>query len=308
MNSPEATAPPLPERRNVLASAQMAAAAFGFATMSCIAHGFAGQVAWAAVACSRIALTMALMIVLMLATRTPFIVRGTRALWCRSFFGACGLMTTFYAVTHLPLADAITILSTAPIWMAVILNVFFGEKSPAHVWLHAALAVAGVYVMQRPSFDAESLPLLITVLGAILIASAKVSLSFCRNLPSLAVVTHYATCATIITGLMCLFGTETILLDRDFPAAKWLWLLPMGIAGTLAQILLTRAYALGTATTVALVGLVQIAFAALYGLLIWGESFDVWKCVGVLMIVCSIAFSVLTSAKPARDANPVGGT
>ena len=302
MASIEATHDSLAQVQNGRAAIEMVAASLCFATMSCIAHGFSGQVAWPIVAFARILVTAALVLVALALYRAPLVIRGTRALWARSITGAIGLICTFYAITHMPVTDTVTVFATGPVWVTVILAFMFKRAVRKRVWFHVLLALLGVYVMHRPTFDAASLPLFVALFGAIAAAAAKVSISFCHGLRPLSIVAHYACCATLITGCLALTTAGATAAGPGAPPWLWLWLVPMGLAGTLAQLLMTTAYRRGGTTMVALVGISQIAFAALYDLAIWGHSFDRWKIAGVLMIACAIAMNITATARDFEDA------
>jgi drug/metabolite transporter (DMT)-like permease len=282
------------DRRAVL---EMAAAALCFATMSSLAHGMRDHIAWAAIACTRIAVTVFFVYLLMILTRTRPVVRGNIAVWGRSLFGSMGLLGTFYAVTHLPVTDTVTIYATGPIWITVILVTVFRHKVHAAVWLHALLALAGVWVMHRPAFNSESFPLLAALGGAFAAACAKVSLRFLSRVDNLAIIAHYSTCGFLISAAAALYGGEGALLHPAVDPRIWLWLFPMGLAGTLAQVLMTAAYRRGRTPLVALAGISQIIFAALYDVFLFGHPFSAAKAIGVTMIVLAIILSIRTGAK-----------
>ncbi len=305
MNSPahQSTACPARLPENGYAAIEMFLAAFLFATMSCIAHGYSGRAAWPLIAFARIFVTLVFTLGMMWWFGAPLLFRGTMELWMRSLFGTTGLLCTFYAVTHLPLTDMVTIFATGPIWIALILLIVMKQRMPRTVWLHAGWALLGVYVMYRPRFDAGAFPVTVALLGAVAAAAAMVSLSMCHRLHRLSVVAHFSICSTAASLFMCLISPGRILEGMTLP--MWFWLLPMGLAGAFAQILMTSAYARGSTTLVALVGISQIGFAAMYDFFIWGYPFDWWKVAGVTMIAVAIVMSVLT--RPAAATLPVNG-
>lgn len=289
--------------QNGCAAAEMFLAAFLFATMSCIAHGYSGRAAWPLVAFARIFVTLVLTLGMMWWFRAPFLFRGTRELWMRSIFGTIGLLCTFYSVTHLPLTDMVTIFATGPIWIAVILAIVMKQRMPWTVWLYAGWALLGVYVMYRPRFDAGALPLMVALFGAVAAAAAMVSLSMCHRLHRLSVVAHFSMCSTAASLFLCLVSPGRILKGMTLP--MWFWLLPMGLAGAFAQILMTSAYGRGSTTLVALVGISQIGFAAIYDSFVWGYPFDSWKIAGVSMIAAAIVMSILK--RPTAATIPANG-
>ncbi len=285
-------------RENRSAALLMVGAVFGFATMSALAHGLRADLPWQVIAFSRSAVTLLVALVLLFWTRTTLVLRGNTALWMRSLFGSVGLLLTFYAVSRLPVTDTIVLFATSPIWITLILALL-GEAKPApHAWLHILLAVGGVWVMYRPKFDAAALPLLLALAGAIAVAIAMVGLSLSRDYPHLSIVTHFSGVATLVTLAVSLpvfdAGTATALTVPRNAAA----LLGLGTAGTVSQLLMTAAYRRGNATLVALVGLTQIVFAAMYDIVLFGHMPDVWKAVGVAMIAVGIVLNVVQARRP----------
>lgn len=284
----------------------MVSAAFCFATMSCIAHGFRGEAPWPLVTLARISVTCLFMHVLVRARGIPLVV-WDRALWWRAAFGAGGLVCNFYALSRLPVTDVVTIMSTTPIWVMVILAAYYRKPMPAGLWAHAALAAGGVYIMNRPAFDTAAVPLLIACGGAVIIAGAKVALSRCAHVHPAAVVTHYATFSTGVALVLTLTVPDANVAAASTAPGLWWWMLPMGMAGTMAQMLLTQAYGRGSTSMVALVSLSQIPFAALYDRLVWGYSFDGWKVAGILIIACAITLSIRAGARAAAVREALAG-
>lgn len=285
---------------NLRAAGEMVLAAFCFATMSTIAHSFRGEAPWPSVALARISVTMFIMHALVRWRGIPLLV-WDRHLWWRSVLGVGGLLCNFYALSRLPVTEVVTILSTTPIWVTVILALFFRVQTRWHVWFHALLAAAGVYVMNRPTFSTEAFPILVACCAAVVIASAKVALARCGHIDPLAVVTHYSTFATGVCVVLTILVADANVAEVNTTPGLWLWLVPMGLAGTAAQFLLTTAYGRGTTTMVALVGISQIAFAALYDFLIWGRTLDVWKVTGIGMIIVAITLSVTQRTREGDD-------
>jgi drug/metabolite transporter (DMT)-like permease len=282
----------------------MIVAAFAFATMSAVAHGFKGDVAWAMVSFSRIGVTWCMMAALMWWRKAPLVVRGSRALWVRSITGTFGLMCIFFCLSRLPVTDTVTILATSPVWVTVILRVVYKQPAPLITWLHVGLAVAGVWLMHRPTFDSDWLPLVVVMVAAVIVAVVKISLSFCRQYNPLSVVFHYATISTLLNAVAAFVFTNQIIESPNFQPSQWLWLLPMGLAGTFGQIFMTHAYGRGNTTMVAVVGIIQIVFAAGYDILVYGYHFDLLKVLGIACIVVAIVSSVLHNARAGSIAAP----
>jgi drug/metabolite transporter (DMT)-like permease len=61
----------------------------------------------------------------------------------------------FYAISVLPLATAVTLNYTSPLFLALILAGWAGERVRALLWLALALGLGGVALLLRPGFAAE---------------------------------------------------------------------------------------------------------------------------------------------------------
>ena len=275
----------------------MLVGAVGFAAMAALAHGLSESLSWTFVTFVRMFVTLLIATATMLYRRSPIIVFGPRILWYRTIFGSCAMCCTFYALTHMPITHAATILSMNPIWIGVILFLVFKHRTPRAVWGYAALALCGVYLMHRPTFDSASFPMLIALAASIFIACAKVTLSRCGALPTPAVVLHFTGAASLVMLVVTLLNPGPIVLaGGTIPPNLWLGLIALGITGTIGQVLLTIALRRGHPTIVSLVGLSQIPMAATIDFLYWGRTLDLWHVAGIALIATSIILSVTVSA------------
>lgn len=306
MNATDSVAESTPVEENTRAAIESFAAAFFFATMSNMVHGFGSQIAWPVVAFVRIVMTFIIAIIIIRVTHAPIIIIGTRALWWRSISGSIGVVCTFYVLTHMPVTDALVIIATSPIWVMVILAVVFGHRLPIMVLADALLAVAGVCVMQRPTFDAASFPILVACFVAFVSAVVKVSLRRCGELPTISVVAHHTFIASATTLVLSFIIVDQIILVENVSPWVWWLLIPVGIIGTIAQVLMTSAYGRGNTAMVALVGLSSIAFAAVFDVFFWKRSFDRWDAVGISMIGAAIVLSLSRPSRESAQATSIG--
>ncbi len=297
MGKPEVLHSAIPLVDNRRAAIESLFGALAFATMSTIVHGFGEKIAWPVVAFARIFITFVIIFTVLRVKGAPLIIRGNRVLWTRSLVGSTGLFLAFYAFTHMYVTDAVTIIATNPIWVMVILAVVFNHRLPWVVIFDVILAIAGVFIMERPTFNAESLPMIAALLAAVTSAIVRVSLSRLGGLPTISVVTHHSAVATVATLLASLFLVDSIVLVEDLHPATWLLLIPVGLFGTVAQLFMTSSYGRGNTLMVTLISLSSIAFAAAYDVLFWDRTFDRFHALGALMIATAIVLSVTRTAR-----------
>ncbi len=274
-------------RNNRQAALAMAGAAFGFACMSALAHGLRHDLPWPVVAFVRCLVMALVMVAVLWRSGAPLVVAGNSTLWLRSVFGTLGLLSTFYSISRLPVTDTVVIFAMSPLWIAVIMAVLERAKPPAASLAHITMALGGVWLMERPSFSAESLPLLLAVAGSVAVAVAMVSLSRTRDYPRETVVMHFSGFSTVVTLALSL--PHAPLLAGVFGGnTHWFLLGAIGVTGTLGQLLMTAAYQKGRPTLVSVVGLSQIVFGAVFDVAIFGHRVDGWKVAGIALIVAGI--------------------
>src|SRR5204863_5722441 len=87
------------------------------------------------------------------------------------------------------------------------------------------------------------------------------------------IVLHFALIATVISGGVFAFSGSADQLHSVTNGRSLAMLLGMGFLGTVGQIALTRAFALGDPSKVSVVGLSEVLFGAAYDYIVWKRTF-----------------------------------
>ncbi len=209
----------------------------------------------------------------------------------RGLSGFFALMLFFYAISALPLATAITLNYTAPLFLAILLTLFLKEK--LHWELVGAILVgfSGVVLLLRPTLGSEqSAAGLMGLASGFLagIAYFNVNQLGKQGEPEWRVVFYFTLVATLGAGAWMLLHIFHPLAWRHLPI-----LLGLGASATLAQLAMTRAYRVGKTLVVGSLAYTTVVFASLFGILLWGEWLDKLSWLGMALIVLSGIFSVL---------------
>lgn len=214
-------------------------------------------------------------------------VRGNRRglLMLRSILGFAALSCFFYAVVHLPLADATVIQYTNPAFTSIIAVWALGERIGMREAGAVVAALAGVVLITRPGFvfdgaGLDPLAAAVALAGAILSGGAYVTV---RKLGAtedpLVIVFWFALVSTVAS----IPGTALVAVAPT--ALEWVILLGVGIAAQLGQVWLTwglREERAGRAMTV---GYLQVLFAAVWGALFFAEIPGRWSLAGAALII-----------------------
>jgi drug/metabolite transporter (DMT)-like permease len=293
MRSPDRTAPD--EAESGRAYLYMLSSALAFASMGAFSHMAGERCDWQLVAVVRSSLAFVLTLGLSLQAGVRLVLLRPAILWMRSVVGSLGILFSFYALTHLPVSTSLTLSNTVPVWVTLLAWPVLGHRPTAAVWLAVACGVAGIVLIQRPEAGGDRLAASLALANAVSTSVSMLGLNRLGGVDARAVVTHFSGVATVITlGFLLLSGGRV-----DYSAladAKTLALLAgVGVAATIGQLTMTRAFALGSPSRVSVVGLMQIVFALAFDLLFWRRAFGPLVVLGIGLVVAPSAWLMLRS-------------
>ncbi|MBY4595365.1 DMT family transporter [Ottowia caeni] len=229
----------------------------------------------------------------------------------RNVVGVAALAGSFYAIAHLPLATATTLNYTSGVWIAAFVvggTLATGKLTEIRRQGPLVLAVlstfAGVLMLLRPTLDqGQILAGLIGLMSGLLAGLAYMQVAALgRAGESETRTVFYFSIASVIGGAAGIVVEGPSELAR----IEGLWLLPMGILAALAQLCMTRAFNQGATMVVVNLQYSGIIFAALYGLVLFGDHIPLTGWIGMaLIIVSAIAATMLRDralpGAPAED-------
>ncbi len=230
---------------------------------------------------------------------TPLTTRYALAHFWRGVSGFAALVLFFYAIGRLPLATAVTLNYTAPLFLAVLSVGWLRERHGQGLVLAVMIGFAGIVLLLRPQLQSEAgLPALGGLASGFLAAVAYVNIKRLgqRGEPEWRVVFYFTLLSTLAGGLwMLLAGFHTPGLS-DLPR-----LAGIGMTATLAQLALTRAYHQGRTLTVGALAYSTVAFSALYGVLLFDERLPPLAWLGMALVVLAGIVAVRTTSPPASN-------
>lgn len=210
-------------------------------------------------------------------------------LW-RNVSGVSSMWLGFYAISHLPLPTAVSLNYTAPLFIAGWLLGWGGsQRDPVRI-LAVLAGFLGVLAILRPSIGEEHLLAAMTGLGAG--ALGAVAMMQIRQLgrvgePEWRTVFIFSCCVVLVSA--------AILLIDGWPEVSfeaWLALAGVGLAGLIGQLAMTRAFGMGSALLTAALQYTTIIFAAILGIIFWGDVPDMIAWGGILLIIASGLLSI----------------
>ena len=222
-------------------------------------------------------------------------------LFLRGLFGFLALSCFFWAVVHLPLAEATVLQYLNPVLTAILAGLVLGEGLRRREILSVGISLLGLLLVTRPallfgggSSDLDPVASALAVLGAALSACAYVTV---RKI------------GTREHPLVIVFWFPLVATPLSLPAVipvwtwptfqEWLLLLAVGAFTQIAQVAMTTGLQREPAGRATAVSYLQVVFAAIWGALVFGELPDVWTLAGATLIIGS-AFLLISARRNGR--------
>ncbi|MBS99708.1 MAG: EamA family transporter [Oceanospirillaceae bacterium] len=220
----------------------------------------------------------------------------------RALVGVSSMACLYYSWSTLPLGQAALLKQTAPFFIPVVAFWWLGEAVPTRVKLALLIGFAGVALILNPQEGSIETGLFVGLLGAALGATAKVTVRRMHlTEPPRRIVFYFSLFGALLSSIPAAMHWVTP------NAATLIWLLGLGAASTLAQLLFTRAYAMVPAAQLGPFTYSSVVLAALVGWWLWDEMIAMMTILGMLLV---FAGGVLTlnrsSTRPRADRGPAG--
>lgn len=259
-----------------------------FATMALAGRAASAEAPWQEVGMSRAAMGALVAIAFAWARRAPLKTKRRGLSWARSLFGTVSMLSTFYALSakDLPVGDAVTLLATAPIFIALLSGPILGEKPSSAVWWVTAVAFGGIALIAGPSLHAGASSAMIALLAA---ASSGVAMMFLRKMRATAdgasaesveaIALHFSL-VSLAVHVVLAWPT----LASPSPRTAVL-LVVTGLTGGIAQLCMTRAYALTEAAKLGAVSYLGTVLTQIGAILLLHERPGSRQLLGATLVV-----------------------
>jgi drug/metabolite transporter (DMT)-like permease len=219
----------------------------------------------------------------------------------RSLVSIAAMLTYFYALANMPLATAVGIAFSKPLFTIVFAVLLLGEKVRWRRWLATLVGFAGVLVILDPGSEGGlSLPAIAALCSSLAMGLVMVLVKKLTDTEEASTMLFYFSLATAFGGGIAMIPFWTM------PTADlFVFILLLGLVGTLGQYCITRAYRVGEATVVTPMDYSQLLFAAMLGLIFFDEIPEWRDAIGGAMIIGSNLYILQRNAKLRSKA---GGT
>lgn len=201
----------------------------------------------------------------------------------RSVIGITAMGFAFYAFSLMPLAEAVSILHTAPLFMTALSVILLREKVGLRRWTAILIGFAGMIIVVRPGADMLASGSLYMLTAAFLIGCTTIIIRHLGKIDDPVCITFYFTVTGVLVSACGIFLQDW----RQPTLTDLALLLTVGLFGGLAQYLMTLSYRHLAIAILAPLKYLTIVFGGVIAYLVWDEIPDIQSLLGIGIIVCS---------------------
>lgn len=220
----------------------------------------------------------------------------------RGLVGTGGMMTGFFALTQLPLAEAITISYATPLLIVVFSAVFYHEQVRLYRWSAVLVGLVGVVIIIWPRltvFSGGITDMSGATLGAV---SALMAAGFAATamvlVRKLVETERSATIVLYFSLTSSVFGLATLPFGWVMPTTEqFALLIGAGIFGGIGQILLTESYRHADMSVVAPFEYASLILSVAIGYVIFHDVPTIEMLIGGAIVVGSGLFIIYREHK-----------
>jgi len=217
------------------------------------------------------------------------IVRGT--------VGMAAMYCFFFVIAKLGLAEALLLNYSLPLFLPLVERVWLGEPFPKGIWKPLSIGMLGLIFILKPGLGLFQPAALIGALGAVFAATAQVGVRSLTRTESVTKIVFYFSIVSTLVGL------GPALLAWQTPSVSSIPVLVALVAsGTVAQLMMTRAYQLAPAAQVGPFIYGSVAFAALFDWLVFSRHPDGLSTLGAGLVVAAGVLSLRSGRRVRAEA------
>lgn len=221
----------------------------------------------------------------------------------RSAIGLGSMLCAFWALGHLPLAQAVSLSYSTPLFVTIAAVLWLGETVRVRRWAAVVVGFIGVLVIVRPGTSGFTSGSLIAVAAAVLSSLVAIQIKQLTRIDSADTVVLYTYVFWVPLSLI------PALFVWVWPTGiAWVWLLATGVLGTIGQLLWTRALRLGEVSALTPISFLQLPLVTLCGWLLFAETVDRWTIIGAGIILAANAYIAHREAVLSRRAASVAAS
>ena len=198
----------------------------------------------------------------------------------RSTLGLIGVLLNIYAIDHMVLSDADTLMKLNPFWTILLSLILLTETLKQYLIIAILIAIFGMLFIVKPEFSSTIFSSLAGLFSGIFAASAYTCVRALSKREAPYTIVFYFSLFSVI--VLIPFSVATY---EPMTKLQVLYLLGAGLSAAVGQIGITLAYSFAPAKDISIFTYASILFTALFGFILFGETPDFYAIIGYIIII-----------------------
>lgn len=197
----------------------------------------------------------------------------------RGLLTSLALVTWIYALARIPLAEAVALHFTLPLFGILLAAYFLKEKLDIHRTAVTIVGFMGTLVILRPGVEAMNILSLVVLFSALAYAGTGIQTKILVRTETSAAIVFYVSAFTAVAfAIPCLFewAKPTI--------AQWVMLVGVAALNVAAQSCMNRAFSAADASFILPFDFLRLPFAVVAGFFLFSETPDIGTILGAAII------------------------
>ncbi|MEO1017886.1 MAG: DMT family transporter [Pseudomonadota bacterium] len=213
------------------------------------------------------------------------------------------MLSFFYAVGLMPLAELTALTFSKPLFVTVGAVIFLHEIVRARRWTAVAIGFFGVLIIIQPDGSAFNSAAILVIASTVAFSGISLMMKRLSGLENSTTIILYQNFFLTLLSL-----GPAIFVWRNPALQDWPLLILMGAQGIAAWICFIRAIKLADASAVAPFEFTKLPMIALFAYFMFGEVPSIWTWIGGVIISASTVYIAHREAVAARRAAAIAAT
>jgi drug/metabolite transporter (DMT)-like permease len=203
----------------------------------------------------------------------------------RGFFNAIAMLAYFLALGMMPLAELSALSFTVPLFVAVLVVPFLGERLGPRRIASLIIGFSGALIILRPGIEIVDIGALYAIVSSLSWAIAVIVIKHLSKSNSTVTITIYGML------FLALFTLVPALFVWRWPSPQeYLWLVGIAGLGTVGQLAFAQALKFADASLIMPFDFTKLIWASLFGIVIFSEVPTLWTLAGGALIFASASY------------------
>jgi len=216
----------------------------------------------------------------------------------RSTLGLIGVLLNIYAIDHMVLSDADTLMKLNPFWTILLSLIFLKENIKKYQIIAMLIAIFGMLFIVKPEFSSTMFSSLAGLFSGIFAASAYTCVRALSKREAPYTIVFYFSLFSVI--VLIPFSIATY---EPMTKLQIIYLLGAGLSAAVGQIGITLAYSFAPAKDISIFTYASILFTALFGFILFGETPDFYAFIGYIIIIGASYFMFEKARRQSNTSN-----